>query len=159
VGRRPETPCGCTPVTKVVSRFSDHLTSRNLNWRVQTGICRSLIILVRPNAWVQPVILIRPNCFWRALINSRLNFSQAVSVLTVKSTKPYWSGAGSRHQSIAIRPDSVFSNDWPESAVKPSEGNNLCSVFRVLLEGDNNKKVLIGLWRHYLFKHDGVFVS
>ena len=90
MGCIPETPYGCAPVMKVVSRFSDHLTSRNLNWLFQTGICRSLIILVRPNAWVQPVILIRPNCFWRALINSRLNLSQAVSVLTVKSAKPYY---------------------------------------------------------------------
>lgn len=159
MGCRPENPYGCTPVMKVVSRISYRLTSRNLNWSVQTESCRSLTILVRANAWAQPVILIRTNCFWRALINSRLNFSQAVSVLTVTSAKPHWSGAGSRHQSIAFRPDAVFSNDWPESAVKLSEGNNLCSVFRVLLEGDNNKKVLIGLWRHYLFKHDGLFVS
>lgn len=159
MGCRPETPYGLAPVMKVVFGFSDHLSSRNLNGHVQTRSCRSLIILVRPNAWVQPVILIRPNCFWRALINSKLNFSQTVSVLTVKSAKPYWPVAGSRHQSTSFRHDAVFSNDWRESAVKLSEGNNLCSVFHVLLEGDNNKNALTELWRHYLFKHDGAFVS
>lgn len=159
MGCRLEIPYECAPVMKVVFGFSDHLTSRNLNGHVATRSCRSLIILVRPSAWVQPVILIRPNCFWRALINSRLNFSQAVSVLTVKSAKRYWPGAWSRHQFTSFSPDSVSSNDWPESAVKLPEGNNLCSVFHVLLEGDNNKKVLTELWRHYLFKHDGVFVS
>lgn len=159
-GCRRETPYECAPLMKAVFRFSDHLTSSNLNGHVATRSYRSLIILVRSNAWIQPVILIRLNCFWRALINRRLNVSQTVLVLTVKSVKRYCPGTGGRrHQSTSFRPEAVFNNDWPESAVKLSEGNNLCSVFRVLLEGDNNKKVLTELWRHYLFKHDGVFVS